>query len=168
MCRARPETTNTPMQALNLQNDTTFVEAARHLAERMLMQDGDDLAKIRHGWRLALVREPDEERRARRFRGVVVRSAKACGTGVRCGQRVLGHGLRSLVRVRGRHKALRAYWALQGASLRDGLSLGRRVRAASTRDTETKKRREEGQGAQPKGGDLAKRAFDNALAEVPG
>ncbi len=59
MCRVRSETTNTPMQALNLQNDTTFVEAARHLAERMLMQDGDDLAKIRHGWRLALVREPE-------------------------------------------------------------------------------------------------------------
>lgn len=59
MCRVRSETTNTPMQALNLQNDTTFVEAARHLAERMLAHDGDEQAKIHHGWRLALARAPE-------------------------------------------------------------------------------------------------------------
>jgi hypothetical protein len=69
MCRVRSETTNTPMQALNLQNDTTFVEAARHLAERMLAHDGDDQAKIHQGWRLALARAP-ESRESR----VLVRS----------------------------------------------------------------------------------------------
>ena len=79
-CRVRSGLTNTPMQALVLQNDVTFVEAARHLAERLLIElaSEDDAARIVHGWRLVLSRRPDEaelavllralERYRRRFR----------------------------------------------------------------------------------------------------
>ena len=60
MCRVRTELTNTPMQALTLQNDVTFVEAARHLARRMLREGGGTPAeKLGYGWRLVLGRPPD-------------------------------------------------------------------------------------------------------------
>jgi len=62
MCRVRWEVTNTPMQALTLQNDVTFVEAARHLARRMLTERGTTPSdRISHGWRLALSRPPRED-----------------------------------------------------------------------------------------------------------
>ena len=60
-CRVRADVTNTPMQALTLQNDVTFVEAARHLAERMMKQGGSSAERrLTHGWRLALGRLPEE------------------------------------------------------------------------------------------------------------
>jgi hypothetical protein len=58
-CMVRPARTDTPLQALALMNDVTFVEAARRLAERA-MHEGGAMAetRLRHGFRLVLAREP--------------------------------------------------------------------------------------------------------------
>ena len=46
ICTVRPSRTNTPMQALNLLNDTTYVEAARCFAEHLLRQPGSDADRL--------------------------------------------------------------------------------------------------------------------------
>ncbi|HIA28053.1 MAG TPA: DUF1553 domain-containing protein, partial [Planctomycetes bacterium] len=59
----RRERTNTPLQALVLLNDIQFVEAARHLAERVRREVPDeagDEGRIAHLWRMATCRLPDE------------------------------------------------------------------------------------------------------------
>ena len=59
-CTARRAVTNTPLQALVLMNDPTYIEAARKLAERMIREGGADPARrIRYAFRLAMAREPD-------------------------------------------------------------------------------------------------------------
>ncbi len=61
VCYVRRGRTNTPLQALALLNDTTYVEAARHLAERMIDEGGKSPKKrIAHGFRLATGRYPSE------------------------------------------------------------------------------------------------------------
>lgn len=58
-CTLRRPRTNTPLQALNLLNDPTYVEAARKLAERMLRSPGNSHAeRITVGYRLLLARAP--------------------------------------------------------------------------------------------------------------
>jgi hypothetical protein len=61
-CVVRQSRTNTPLQALDLLNDVTFVEAARALAARM-MQHGVKTteSRIEHGFRLALGRRPTSD-----------------------------------------------------------------------------------------------------------
>ena len=59
-CTARRERTNTPLQALTLMNDIQFVEAARHLAQRMLREGGKTSEEqITFAFRLATGRRPD-------------------------------------------------------------------------------------------------------------
>ncbi len=58
-CTLRRLRSNTPLQALNLMNDPTYVEAARFLAERMMREGGDTVdSRITHGFRLLLARQP--------------------------------------------------------------------------------------------------------------
>jgi hypothetical protein len=58
-CVVRENRTNTPLQALNLMNDVTFLEAARFIGQRMLKETGPDpVARLRHGFRLVLARAP--------------------------------------------------------------------------------------------------------------
>ena len=58
-CRVERSRTNTPLQALVLLNDPTFVEAARKLAERMLVEGGPDRAsRLTFGFRLVTARSP--------------------------------------------------------------------------------------------------------------
>ncbi len=61
----RRERSNTPLQALQLLNDTQFVEAARKFAEWILHSgDNDVTASLRNGFRRCLSREPDEFERS--------------------------------------------------------------------------------------------------------
>ena len=58
-CSVRRTVTNTPLQALALLNDPTYVEAARALAGRMLTEGGRDTSqRIALGFRLATGRKP--------------------------------------------------------------------------------------------------------------
>ena len=58
-CTARRAQTNTPLQALVLLNDPTYVEAARALAERTAIEaGGSETARIAHAFRLATARRP--------------------------------------------------------------------------------------------------------------
>jgi hypothetical protein len=58
-CTARRALTNTPLQALALLNDPTYVEAARSLAERVLREPvPDDGKRIALAFRLATARTP--------------------------------------------------------------------------------------------------------------
>src|SRR5213082_3208664 len=56
-CTARRTLTNTPLQALVLLNDPTYVEAARALAQRMMADGSDAVHRIEYGFRLATARE---------------------------------------------------------------------------------------------------------------
>ena len=58
-CVVREQRTNTPLQALNLMNDVTYVEAAREMAERMMREGGQTPAsRIAYGFELATARAP--------------------------------------------------------------------------------------------------------------
>ena len=58
-CAARRTITNTPLQALVLLNDVTYVEAARALAQRMLLEGGKTADKrLEYGFHIGTAREP--------------------------------------------------------------------------------------------------------------
>lgn len=61
-CTVKRPRTNTPLQALVTLNATSFVEAARHFAERV-MKEQDDARRLDTAFRLALAREPSEGER---------------------------------------------------------------------------------------------------------
>jgi hypothetical protein len=58
-CTLRRPRTNTPLQALNLMNDPTYVEASRLLAQRMMLEGGSTVeSRLSLGFRLLLARQP--------------------------------------------------------------------------------------------------------------
>ena len=60
-CTVRETRTNTPLQALTLMNDVTFVEAARLLAQRMLTEGGaTPEARFNWAFRQVISRVPNE------------------------------------------------------------------------------------------------------------
>jgi hypothetical protein len=61
-CVVRETRTNTPMQALDLMNDVTFVEAARFLGQRMMKEGGINAdTRLRFGFRAVLGRWPSTD-----------------------------------------------------------------------------------------------------------
>ena len=60
-CEVKPARTNTPLHALTTLNETTFVEAARAMAERVIRSSARRDERIRLAFRLATARQPREE-----------------------------------------------------------------------------------------------------------
>jgi hypothetical protein len=62
ICSITRSRTNTPLQALALLNEVTYVEAARKLGERMLQEGGkNDYERINHGLLLARGRKGSDQ-----------------------------------------------------------------------------------------------------------
>ena len=63
-CTAQRPTSNTPLQALTLLNDPSYVEAARVFAERVIRSGGDGVNdKLTFAYQTALAREPKDAER---------------------------------------------------------------------------------------------------------
>ena len=64
-CIVRLSRTNSPLQALNLMNDVTYVEASRQLAERMIAEGGTTPdERVSYAYRLATAHRPTPEAEA--------------------------------------------------------------------------------------------------------
>ena len=59
-CTVKRDLSNTPLQALNLLNDPTQVEAARGLAERLIIETSDE-KRVTTAYLKALSRSPSPE-----------------------------------------------------------------------------------------------------------
>lgn len=57
-CVVRRSTTNTPLQALTTENETSFLEASRTMAQRLLAVKGDDRVRLNRAFDLAFARPP--------------------------------------------------------------------------------------------------------------
>jgi hypothetical protein len=79
ICVVKRSRTNTPLQALALMNDVTYVEASRAFAERMITEGGTDLRdRLAFGFKVATARDATEaelvtlgrgyQRRIKRFK----------------------------------------------------------------------------------------------------
>ncbi len=100
VCSARRERTNTPLQALTLMNDVTYVEAARALAQRLIREGGaTDEERMGYGFRLVTSRQakPAEievlTRGLRRHRSTYENDPDAARKLVRVGQSHLDPGM---------------------------------------------------------------------------
>ena len=60
ICVLSRSRTNTPLQALALLNEVSYVEAARNLAQQMISKESKDDDRLRWGWRQVTSRMPSE------------------------------------------------------------------------------------------------------------
>ncbi|MBI1899225.1 MAG: DUF1553 domain-containing protein [Acidobacteria bacterium] len=91
-CSARRSLTNTPLQALVLMNDPTFVESARALALRVVSEAGRDPSqRIRLAYRLVTAREP-QRREMRVLRALAAKQLAHYRHDRRAAVKLLGHG----------------------------------------------------------------------------
>jgi hypothetical protein len=61
ICTVKRSRTNTPLQALSLLNEVTFIEAARGLAKRMMIEGGaSSTDRIKFGFRWVTGRQPND------------------------------------------------------------------------------------------------------------
>ncbi len=64
-CRVRRARTDTPLQALDMMNDVTYVEASRALAQRMIKEGGQSPdSRLRFAFRVVLARDPSADEMA--------------------------------------------------------------------------------------------------------
>jgi mono/diheme cytochrome c family protein len=63
-CTVRRPRTNTPLQALVLLNDPTYLEASRKLAERLMARTGTDAERVAWAFRMATARQPAADEQA--------------------------------------------------------------------------------------------------------
>ena len=61
VCAVKATRTNTPLHALVTLNDTTYVEAARVLAEKVLISPGDDSQHLQHAFHIVTNRDAKGE-----------------------------------------------------------------------------------------------------------
>jgi len=90
-CAMRRARTNTPLQALQLLNDETFVEAARALGTRALNAPGKDESRLSHLCRTVLLRtvQPDE---LELLKGLLQRQRRRFAADPRAAKRLLAVG----------------------------------------------------------------------------
>ena len=92
-CQVKRSRTNTPLQALALLNETTFIEAAHGLAKRMLEEQATGPAeRLARGFRLALGRAPTAAELATLVSGFEA-DAAAFGTEPAAAEKFVGFGL---------------------------------------------------------------------------
>ncbi|MDZ4784311.1 MAG: PSD1 and planctomycete cytochrome C domain-containing protein [Planctomycetia bacterium] len=92
LCTVRRGRTNTPLQALTLLNDVTYVEAARVLAERMIREGGAKPShRIALAYRHVLGRDPSAEECAVLIQGLNARLEKF-RTQPEQAEKVVSHG----------------------------------------------------------------------------
>ena len=92
ICTVKRSRTNTPLQALALLNEITYVEAARKLGERMLSEGGSTVeGRIAFGFRLVTARPPTAEELAILIKGLNADLARFQAT-PEAAQQYLGFG----------------------------------------------------------------------------
>lgn len=77
LCTVKRSRTNTPLQALALLNEVTFVEAARALAQRVIKEGGGTPeSRLDFAYRVVTARQPDAETKRRLLDGLKQRLAE--------------------------------------------------------------------------------------------